>query len=165
MRRKIFINLTNGIEALEKNKLLLDEVSFIRIQSSHCESHQFEKILNEIDHNFLMSLALGYECIVYDYGAQSDIPKAIYMGLSWIDYVLNLRWFDIEKTTRAKGNMMNELFSKHYHKLQKSSLNKIDYYKRFLQSDKVIITAVADSTIMDNKWDFYTEIIENSLKK
>lgn len=165
MKQKIFINLTNGIEAIAKYNLLIDDIDFIRIQSSHCESHQFEKILNEIDHNFLMSLALGYNCIVYDFGANSDIPKAIYMGLSWLDYVLNLRWFNSDKIIRCKGNIMNEFFARHYHNLPQTSLKRIDYYKRFLLTNSIKITAVAGSTFMDNKWDYYTEIIENLIKK
>ena len=65
-----FINLTNGIELLQS--LMRDcgvsrsEVSFCRIQSSHCEACDFEAVLREIDHNMLLRLAMGDVVLVHD---------------------------------------------------------------------------------------------------
>ena len=79
--KKYFLNLTNGIEALKFFKIPYNEINFIRIQSSHLESGAFEKILLTLDSNFLMWLAMGFECIVYDFGAKSEKTKALYYGL------------------------------------------------------------------------------------
>lgn len=75
MKQKIFINLTNGIEAIPE--LAISDISFIRIQSCHCERQKFELIIDNLDYNFLMYLALGYECIVYDFGVNSDVSYQV----------------------------------------------------------------------------------------
>lgn len=59
---KHFINLSNGIEALrplDLQGLPVEQICFMRLQSSHCESQDFHGILSNLDHNLLMHLALG----------------------------------------------------------------------------------------------------------
>jgi hypothetical protein len=59
---KHFINLSNGIEALELLSaagLPVEHVCFCRVQSSQCESGDFQGILTNLDHNLMMHLALG----------------------------------------------------------------------------------------------------------
>ena len=65
---KHFINLSNGIEALEpltRAGLPIEQVSFMRLQSSHCEAQDFYGILWNLDHNLLMHLALGASRLVH----------------------------------------------------------------------------------------------------
>jgi hypothetical protein len=52
--QKKFLNMTNGIEAIQKYKISLEEVNFIRIQSTHLENAAFDKLLLTLDSNFLM---------------------------------------------------------------------------------------------------------------
>ena len=86
-RRAHFINLTNGIEALDKlPPHLQNNVNFVRIQSSKCEANDFYGILQDVDHNLLFHLATGAECVVYDFGSRGSrwpgaedqkVPRAI----------------------------------------------------------------------------------------
>ena len=65
-----YINLSNGIEAigpLLEAGLLPDHVRFCRVQSSHCEAQDFHAILQNLDHDLLMHLALGFDVRVYDF--------------------------------------------------------------------------------------------------
>lgn len=48
-----------AIEPLTRAGVPMDQISFIRIQSSHCETQDFHGILWNLDHNLLMHLALG----------------------------------------------------------------------------------------------------------
>lgn len=105
---KHFINLSNGIEAigpLIDAGVPLDAVSFCRIQSSHCEAQDFYGLLQNLDHNLLMHLALGFECRVYDYGSRGNywdrgdgeselqfVPRAVWWGLEWSRYALHRLW-------------------------------------------------------------------------
>lgn len=89
MNTKHFINLTNGIQAIEDYKL--SDYSFIRIQSTACEQKRFEEIVVTLSDDFLMSCAMGRNCIVYDYGANKTIPRAIWQGLEWVKFVLYKR--------------------------------------------------------------------------
>ena len=162
MKQKIFINLTNGIEALPN--LNADDIHFIRIQSSHCERQKYNQILDNIDFNFLMYLAMGYECIVYDYGANSEVPKAIYTGLEWIKYVCNRRWLNKEEQVFVKGKNVTEFYNKKYFEIEYKTKRKIDYFKKFLLTDELLIKSVCSETQNDNKIEFYQKIIQNLYK-
>ena len=70
-----FVNLSNGAEALpllEAAGVPAAEIAFCRIQSSHCEAQDFYGVLQNLDHNLLMHLALGYECRIYDFGSRGN---------------------------------------------------------------------------------------------
>lgn len=162
IKRRIFLNLTNGLEALERYNLKLENVSFVRIQSSHCEAHDFEAILWDIDHNLLMSLAQGIECIIYDFGAKSNIPKAVYLGINWIYFILNQRWFGNSPDIYAKGKKLNQLFDLKSRNLSKKIQKKLDFYKNYLNTNKIIITSVCDFTLNDNNPAYYNNIIKKS---
>ena len=72
-RIRHFINLTNGVEAIPG--LLAcgvreSEINYVRIQSTHCESRNYNGILENLDSTFLMNLARGNICLLYDYGSR-----------------------------------------------------------------------------------------------
>mmetsp|Transcript_7610 Transcript_7610/g.31497 ORF Transcript_7610/g.31497 Transcript_7610/m.31497 type:complete len:322 (-) Transcript_7610:127-1092(-) len=76
-----FINLTNGLEALDAlDAAQIDPrtVNFCRIQSSHCEAADFYGILQNLDHNLLFHLATGADCVVYDLGSRGTRWPAVH---------------------------------------------------------------------------------------
>ena len=83
-----FINLTNGLEFFDK----VDNPQFLRIRSTTLERKDFLFLLMDLDHNFLMNLALGKECVVYDCGTNKALSKTIYLGIPFIRYALQRRW-------------------------------------------------------------------------
>jgi len=54
-----YINLTNGIEAVPRLQRLGLPHSFLRLPSTRCEQQQFEALVNDLDADLLMRLALG----------------------------------------------------------------------------------------------------------
>ena len=62
-----FVNLKNGVEAIPTLDALGIPHDYLRIQSTMCEVGDMEKVLLELDATFLVSAALGYSCVVYDY--------------------------------------------------------------------------------------------------
>lgn len=155
-----FLNLTNGIEAIQRYELIYN-IQFIRIQSCYIEENLYEDILIDLDHNFLMSLALGKKCIVYDFGAKAKTSKAIYIGIEWVRYVLNKRWFAKETRLIIKNKDVTEYFYKTYYtKLTKRTKKRIDYYKKFLLTENLNLLTITDSTTNDNKPEIYKEIIK-----
>jgi len=50
------------------------DYAFCRVQSTMCEVGDMEKVLCELDANLLVSLALGYSCVVYDFGSRDKGP-------------------------------------------------------------------------------------------
>lgn len=49
-----YLNLTNGIEFLDRPDFNIKEYKFVRIQSTACEKHLWDKILMDLDYNFLL---------------------------------------------------------------------------------------------------------------
>ncbi len=160
-KSKVFINLTNGIEAIDKYNLDPDNVSFLRIQSSHCEGHSWDRMLLDLDNNLLMHLALGYECIVYDFGAHTEYSKAVYIGLEWIKYCLNRRWFNRIAKPIVKGKDISNYFEVEYAKLSKYAKKKIDYYKKFLLTDEIKLNGISTITEHDNKNEYYIDLVKD----
>ncbi len=162
MKQKIFINLTNGIESLPF--LEKENINFIRIQSSHCERQKYNQILDSIDYNFLMYLAMGYECVVYDFSANSEVPKAVYTGLEWIKYVCNRRWFGREEVVVVKDKIVNEFYQLQYSKIEYKTKRKIDYFKKFVLTNELKIRTITAETKYDNNIDYYKKIIYDIYK-
>ena len=108
---KHFINLTNGIEAIP---LVKDNYSFIRIQSTTCEQKRWDFLIQDLDNNLLMNLALGNKCIVYDFGARKKVSRALYQGVELLKFVLNKRWLDIDIVPNVKGHNCHTYFTEIY---------------------------------------------------
>ena len=86
-----FINLSNGIELLPMLQGI--PASFVRIQSSHCEANNFNGILGGLDSTFLMYLAMGHDCYIYDLGSRNKkrkAPRAVWYGITFIKYALHM---------------------------------------------------------------------------
>lgn len=163
-----FLNLTNGIEALPKIKSLGEPYSFIRIQSSLCEAKNWQKLLAELDYDFLMHLAIGDTCAVHDYSQQKESPRAIFQGLQFIRYVLERRWFGFQGKILIKGKDCTEYYQNEYDKIfihsqdkyKDSIKSKLDYFKPYLAKSYISLVSCPGKTIHDSKKEFYRNILE-----
>jgi hypothetical protein len=72
-----FINLSSGIAWLESDSPPASP-HFIRIRSTACEQKRWSFIIEDLDYAFLMGLASGEPCIVYDASARKAVSRAIY---------------------------------------------------------------------------------------
>lgn len=145
-----FLNLTNG--------LLWDKHfdGFLRIQSTHCERKMWDRVLLELDSNFLMWLALGKEIKVVDYSANKDVPRALYQGLEWIWFACRKAWNIPVETVEVRGTYSTKYFEQEYCKLSKSVLKKLKYYRKFLNNPRRP-EIVSGRTDKDGDYDFFTE--------
>jgi len=166
MKTKNFLNLTNGLEFEVKNP------NFIRIQSTTLERKDYLKLLLDLDHNFLMWLALGYKCNVYDCGTNKPFSKTIYSGIEIIRYCLNREWYGIipkdvkrikrngEQTTEDISGYYNSIYENLFvydnNKSKEKLKRKLRYYKRYLNSDQVHLFGISKSTYNDGKIDYYS---------
>jgi len=153
---KHYLNLTNGLEALEK--YYFSDINVIRIQSTKMEQKQTEDVLMDLDYDFLMHLALGYRVVIYDYtkNGRKKQPRAIWQGLKWIEYVLNRIWFDKEMRC---ANGMHVFFREQYVKLSKKCRKKIKYFRKFLKTDHLTIEVVTDLTKRDGDYCYFSELL------
>lgn len=162
-----YINLTNGIEAIPELPEPIQnrhEFRFLRIQSTVCEQHLWNKLLLELSDDLLMNLALGHTCIIYDYGARKPIPKAIYLGVAFIRYVLARRWLAIipEAVIERKDGKditCNKIFDHYYRNLSRPAKRKIDYFLPYLHTDAILLYAATNETVHDNEKDYYRAIL------
>lgn len=158
-KTKHFINLTNGIEALEKYQFPAEDVNFIRIQSCYVENHLYNDMLVEIDQNFLMFVALGYECNIYDFGAKCEVSKATYMGAAWIKYVLERRWLGLQPKLIVKTKDITNYVDELYCKVPVRIRTRIDYFKKFLNTTELKINIITSATLNDNNIEYYKETL------
>lgn len=170
---KHFVNLTNGIEAIPS---INGEINFLRIQSTTLERKDWIKLFTELDYNFLMYLALGYECNVYDYGTNRLFSKTIYQGLPIIKYVLSKYWLGIEipaeRLTRSGqtiaadkkmyDHIYDQLFTYNSTKEKHSLKNKYKYFKQYLRTDEIKLYGISDSTQNDGNVPYYRDILHKT---
>ncbi len=142
-----------------------DDISFIRIQSSHCEASAFEDLLLGLDSNFLMYLALGYTCVVVDYGARSHTSKAVRIGLEWIRYFLNIIWFNKRIKPIINQKDVSEFFYENYIKISNKTRSRFRYYRKFLKTNKIRLIGLNKSTDRDGYFDDYINIINQFVIK
>ena len=77
----------------------INQMQFVRMQSTHLEANRYDSFLEELDHNLLMHLALGYRCFIYDYGSRKmdsmvGQARALWQGVLWTRFALNRMWLD-----------------------------------------------------------------------
>jgi hypothetical protein len=158
MKTKYYLNLTNGIEYLPftYNK----EYSYLRIQSTACEQKRWEFILQDLDYDLLMNLAIGNVCVIIDYSARKAIPRSIYQGVEWIKYVLSRVWLNKEYIPSVRGHDCTEYFNQQYASIRgTNTLNKIKYFRKFLACDSINIETVSNTTRFDGDYLLYKKIL------
>lgn len=171
-----FLNLTNGIEYLEN--IPRDSVThFMRIRSTTLERKDYMFLLMDLDHNFLLHLALGKECVFVDYGTNKLNSKTCYTGIPFIEYCLNRRWLGKEvKAYRRSRSSNNRIYDqdKYYSMIYDSLFTfdstpekiklkrKLDYFKRFLNTNEIKIECICNSTSNDGNYDFYAKKLKEN---
>lgn len=157
---KHYVNLTNGIQAIKDYGL--EDYSFIRIQSTACEQKLWDYILQDLSHDFLMNVALGNTCIVYDYGSRSDkgVPRAVWQGLEFIKFCLYKCWYDIKYP--IKGRAKDPIYFDYtYRNLKKRTKTKLKYFKKFA-SGSISIESRCEKTDKDGKKNWYVEVVKEN---
>jgi hypothetical protein len=157
---KYYLNLTNGIEWVQELNVPIKDIGCIRIQSTKCEQKDWSYIIEDLDYQFLLDLALGEDVIVLDCSPKKDVSRALYQGVEWIKYVLNRRWFDREENCFVKGNKVNNYFNEEYKLLSRRAKNKLDYVKKFLLTDRIYLQGMCKTTSMDSNYEGYKQILK-----
>lgn len=153
-----YLNLTNGLVFYDNRH----SYKFVRIQSSLCESKAWDKLIRDLDYNFLLDLAQGKIVYVYDASSKKKMTRALYQGLAFIEYTLNRRWFNRkakEVKAMVKGNNVSEYFEREYKSLSKDTKKKLDYVKKFLNTNKINLLPICSQTKHDGDYKYYKKIL------
>lgn len=152
-----FVNLTNGLQAIEDYGLV--DYRFLRIQSTACEQKRWNFILKSLSDDFMMNAALGNECIVYDYGARKEVPRSIWQGLEWIKFVLSDKWHHELYIPEGKKHRSGPgYFKSQILKLDSQSKSRIRYFRKYLNGP-LHIYGVSKPTVHDGNFSYYKKII------
>jgi len=151
----VYLNLTNGLEALPS---FADSYKVCRIQSTACEQKRWDFIIADLDYNLLFDLALGKTCFIIDYTQRKKVPRALFQGVEWIKFVLNRIWLDKEYKPLVRGNDASRYFAEMYKTLQPSTIKKVNYLKKFMNTKEINLITVAEKTANDGNYSWYTKI-------
>ena len=163
-----FVNLKNGVEAIPTLDALGIPHEYLRIQSTMCEVGDMEKVLLELDANFLVSAALGYSCVVYDYGSRDKkrgVPRALWYGLEFVRYALNVEWFGApDRPPILRGKRVDQDFRRKLGGVSKSCKKRMRYYRQFIPPEvaargAVRLVGVYQFTEHDDDAPFYAGVL------
>lgn len=149
-----WINLTNGLLAIPHG---IKDFRVMRLQSTHCEQKQWGKVLNSIPDDMLWLLAHGHVCVVRDYGANKNTPRAIWQGLEFARFAIIRSWFGDDVKVSQKYSERGGVSMMTYCEramLGLPEMGRINYYRDFAIANKtndIRLLAVTDRTDMDNK--------------
>jgi hypothetical protein len=93
-----FVNLTNGLEAVPLLTQRGLPFSYMRLESTQLEQKNYDQVLASLDPNLLMHLALGYSCIIWDFGSRNrrrGVPRAIWFGIEFVRFALAREWYGV----------------------------------------------------------------------
>lgn len=172
-----YVNLTNGIEALRAlaDFVPADEIRFMRMQSSHAEASAYDKILSELDHDLLWSLASGYTCYLYDFASRNPkrgVPRSQFLGCEFVKWALAYLWFGREspllpKSVNVRGKnvvpfWLGEILP---YKINKETKKRIRYYSPFCESNEVSVIDLraiyGRATLIDGKKEAHVDLAQH----
>lgn len=160
MKTVKYLNLTSGLEYIDE----ISDYKLIRIQSSLCESKCWDKLIAELDYNFLFDLAQGNIVEVYDTSSKKKTSKAIYQGLEFIKYTLNKKWFNKEIEAYVRGMKVTDYFRQEYRKLSKNTLKKLDYVKKFINTQTINLKGYCKKSLHDGDYEYYKVLLSDKGK-
>ena len=149
MRTIQYVNLTNGIEAIDERGLRPHEVRYLRIQSSWCEQKLWADVLAAVSDDFLMNVALGHTCLVHDYSQNSLSSRALWQGMQWIEYVLTKYWYGAEYEPKGRCESAAGYFKQQFHSLPDRTLTRLRYFRAFVVGKRPRIITVGGRTTRD----------------
>lgn len=159
MKTIVYLNLTNGIESIGD----FPDARFIRLQTVSCEQKKWDFLLQDLDYDFLLNLALGNIVFVIDYSQKHEFSRALWQGIPFIEYVLNRFWLGVEKETYVKSFNCTEYFNECYNNLSKRTFKKLEYFKKFLNTDSILIYYIGYQTTHDGDYKYYKERLLDAL--
>lgn len=151
-----YLNLTNGLEYMDE----IENYKFVRIQSTYCEQKLFDKVIQDLDYNFLLDIAQGNTIKVYDASSRNKKQsRALYQGIEFIRYVLNRRWLNKNIKAYVKGMNVTDYFNVKYNSLSVTTRKKLDYVKKFLNTDKINIEKYCKKSLHDGDWEYFKDLL------
>lgn len=176
---RVYVNRTNGIQALPVLCSNFIHPEFCYIRSTHFERKQPNSAISDIPFEMLELLALGAWIIVVDYGARKDRSRAIWQGVPYLEYVLNRAWLNIvpdrciiypRSNTDSNPQNVGDVFDQWYGDIDDATMEKITLYADTARKTQemligtgepsIHIEGVSAPTSHDNDKEYYRNIMQ-----
>ncbi len=175
-----YVNLTNGIEGLRALSEFVppDELRFTRLQSSHAEAGAYNKILAELDHDLLWSIACGHCCYLYDFASRNPkrgVPRSFFVSVQFIRWALMAIWFGMDdgrvpSRMNIRGKDVVRFWKESVYPFQitKETKKRIRYYTPYAEASNLTFVDLRGvygrSSCIDGKKDVHVALARDWLK-
>ncbi len=157
-----YLNLTNGLMAVEEYELKNYRV--MRLCSSYCEQKLWQDILWAVPDDFYFNIVLDNTVVIYDYGANKPVSRALWQGLEWVKYAMTMLLMEEEYQPIGRASQMKEYFAEALANLDRKTKKRIRYYQPLLIGHRPICDRIGyvSSSIKElPRKEFLYEFISN----
>jgi len=138
-----FVNLSNGLSHWPlcpngQGRGGWSDRHVIRLQSTHCEQKQWERILVTLGPEFYYALATESHVLVHDESEKRREPHAMWQGLVWVRFACELAWHGRARpalVTPRGGHLTHDAsayFTEQWAGLDRTTRNMVRWYGQYL---------------------------------
>ena len=170
---EVWVNLTNGTEAID----MLDELDipykFCRFQSTYCEHKEWGSALDAMPDDMLMNLALGVRPIIIDFGAGKKCPRALRQGIPIAARMIAQAW-DIQHSEdmyifnrNGKPIKVGDDFARDAMRLNRRQKSRLNYFSKYIGDDVdwLDIYLMCAPSSHDNDYDYHVKQVHDGYER
>ncbi len=165
MKPVYYVNLTNGLEGFARRWVQPQHVRYMRVQSTYLEQKRFYQVIEGLSDDLLFNLATGRKCVIIDFGARKEVPRAIWQGMEFVMYCLHVLWLDeTYKFAYERSQRCKPYFWQLLQAMPDSCRKKLQYYKRYC-AGKIHVEYRVAPTAHDGDKEFYWSIVQEVMQE
>lgn len=161
----VWINLTNGIEILP---YLLSRIpyKFCRFRSCSFEQKNWNDAIADMPDDMLMNFALGVPQYIVDLGANRPCPRSLRQGFAIALRRISISWgllVDERMWIFSRSGVpmrVGDDFARQAMRIDSKQKGRLDYFKRYLKTDKLKVDMMCAPTDNDGNYDMHSDIIK-----
>lgn len=162
---KVWLNLTNGIEAASYLDRLHVPYDFCRFRSCSFEQKRWGDAIDSMPDDMLMRLALGQRQVIIDFGANKPCPRAMRQGIPITMRMIASSWgLDVDDHLYMFGRSGKPMkcdmdFTKYVMRLDKKQRSRLSYFGKYVGGDLSDggICLLCAPTAHDGDYDLHVE--------
>lgn len=166
---KIWLNLTNGLELAPH--LIANDIPFdvCRFRSCSFERADWGAAIDSMPDDMLMRLAQGQRQIIIDFGANRPCSRAMRQGIPIAVRMLSNAWgLDMDEhmwmfDRSGMAMQCDDDFARCAMSLNKKQRRRLEYFRKYLNTDSINITLLCSSTVHDGDYNYYVDVAMNNV--
>lgn len=161
----VWINLTNGVEILP---FLLCRIpfKFCRFRSCSFEQKNWNDAIADMPDDMLMNFALGVPQYIVDLGANRPCPRSLRQGFAIALRRISVSWgigVDEHMWIFSRSGIpmrVSDDFARQAMRIDGKQKSRLDYFRRYLDTDKLRVNMMCAPTCHDGDYDMYSDIVK-----